>query len=104
MLEGTGLAREYAETYLKVIEGFMNDNVATKEDLKELRNEFKLDNQKLRQEIQAVRNDLALETQSIRAELNTIEHRIFNRMGIVVATSTTLILGFMTFLFTFFQT
>lgn len=83
-LEKAGFSHEQAETSIKVLYEVMDDNFATKLDLKELeyatRADIKASEQNLRSELkeseQNLRSELKESEQNLKSELKALEHRM----------------------------
>ncbi len=69
ILESTGLNRKNAEKHLKVINGAIMDNVATKEGLKEVKTGLK-------QEIGSVRTELKQDIKDVKSYMDTNIERL----------------------------
>ena len=69
MLEAVGFSRDQAETSVKILVEIMEDKLATKEDLRELR------------------TDMNHSFKEIRSELQQVEMKLTIRMGTMLAAS-----------------
>jgi len=94
ILESTGLSRENAEKYLRVVEGAVLDNAATKQDIDQLKisvNEGKIELNKSISEVRAeLKKDINLvkiDFSNLRGEFLALEHRLVNKMGKIVVTA-----------------
>ncbi|GAB4421619.1 MAG: hypothetical protein OHK0056_32530 [Bacteriovoracaceae bacterium] len=74
ILEKVGFSREQAETSVKVLIEVMDDNFATKHDLKEFQFAMHSDMQKFK-------NELSSEIQAVRHEMKLLEQRMTIKLG-----------------------
>jgi hypothetical protein len=72
-LENAGFSRNEAEASLKILIEVMNDNFATKSDLKEL--ELRMDHR------------FQVQTQTLESKIQTIEYRLTIKLGTLMALS-----------------
>lgn len=66
-LEEAGLTREQAEVHVQMLTDVVNSNLATRQDLKDLR------------------GDLRAETAGLHAELRALEYRMTIKLGTIVS-------------------
>lgn len=96
ILEKVGFSREQAETSVKVLIEVMDDNFATKHDLKEFQFAMQTDMQKfqtevqtdfnkfnaeIRTDIQQFKSEVTSELQSVRHEMKLLEQRMTIKLG-----------------------
>ena len=60
MLEAVGFSREQSETTIKILAETMEDKLASKQDMKELRTEFRNEVQEIRHDIQQMKSELTI--------------------------------------------
>ena len=91
MLEAVGFSREQAETTVKILVDSMSDNIATKHDVSELRQEMKDLTVELRQEMKALAIELRQEMKEIGLKFEhsiaQVESRLTIRLGTMLAAS-----------------
>ena len=86
ILEDVGLTREQAEAHIEIMTEVMDSNLATKQDVKDLRQEVKELEVSLLHEIKDVRNDIV---QS--------EYRLTVKMGTIVSVALGIAIAFLKF-------
>lgn len=89
-LEEVGFSREQAEIQVQVITEIIEDDLATKQDLKILESNLRGDSTGMRGELQQVESNLRGEIKSVRGELQQMEYRLIIKLG------TLLVIGFTT--------
>lgn len=82
IIEGLGFTREQAETSIKVLVEIMEDKLATKEEMKDLKNEFQLFRTEMKHEM--------------KIEMKELESRLTLRMGAMFVATITILSGVMT--------
>lgn len=68
-LEEVGVAREQAEVHMQIITEVIESELATKQDMKDLKSELKQEMQELRHEMQSLRVELKNDMQLLRTEV-----------------------------------
>ena len=91
-LESAGLSRELAETHLQILEEIVEDEMATKADLRSSKNEVLM-------ELGAFRSEMRTELDQIWRRFDRLEQRLVIKFGVMQAASITV----MAALFKLFQ-
>ena len=96
------LAAGFSERQAEVVVEAMRDlgfgHLATKQDVKELRQEIAQEFQGVRQEIKDLEKETKREFQSVRQDMKDLENRLIIKMGAMLIVAVGIILGYATFL------
>lgn len=110
-LEEAGLTREQAEAHVQMLTDVVNSNLATRQDLKDLRGDLRADIARVRTELKTeiaqvrtelkteiaevrtelkaeiadLRNELRAETAGLHAEMRALEYRMTIKLGTIVS-------------------
>lgn len=105
-LEEAGVVRVQAEVYVQTIEQIVEDNLATKEDIKDLNRDMRLGFAQF--EIRFVefknelKNEMRTDIRDLKNELIKLEYRLLIKMGVLVTVSLTTVGTVLKILFKFF--
>ncbi len=85
-LEATGISRDQAEAHVQIMAEIVEDELATKADLKDL-------GIQLRAEISTLRTELKSEIGELRNDMQKSEYRIVIKLSAIVGAMMTLAIG-----------
>jgi chromosome segregation ATPase len=84
-LEKAGVSREQAEAHLQILAEVMESNLATREDIKDIRQEMQQEFKDVRKEIGDVRGEITHLRQEIKSDIQQSEQRMTIRIGTIVS-------------------
>ena len=106
-LEAAGVSREQAEAQIQIIAEILEEDMATKLDLNNVKDELKVDIHNvraelhsvkielksdinnLRTEVYVIRDDLKKDIQNIRTEFSVLEHKLTLKLGTIITVAIT---------------
>ena len=98
-LEGVGLTRDQAEVHLKILDELIEDDMAKKSDLIDLRSEMNARFNEVASEFKQLRQEVTSEFKQIRQEMIHLEYKLTLKLGAITVTAFTVINGlFISFL------
>ena len=100
-LEEVGLTRIQAETHIQIMGEIVDTNLASKQDMKDLRQDMRQDMKDLTQELQQEMKDLKVELrqemkdlgQELRHEMRLLEQRMTIKLGAIVSVAMTVVVA-----------
>lgn len=109
MLEAVGVSRDVAETHVQIFTEIMENQLATKQDQKDLRSEMSKEFSDIRQEMKtefaAVRSEMndgftavRSEFSAVRSEMKDMGYQLTVRMGVISASLATFVIAALTLL------
>lgn len=84
-LEEVGITRQQAEAHIQIVSEIMENNLATRQDMNDLRQEFKQDMSEMRHEIAELRHELKHEISLLDQKMIQSEQRLTIKLGTIVS-------------------
>ena len=105
ILEATGISREQAEAHVQIMAEIVEDEVATKQDIRETKQEIKETKQEIkssadgmRQEIKSSTDGMRQEIEALKSKIDQMEDRLILRLIAILVPVTSLTIAIMTFI------
>ena len=98
MLEAVGVSRDVAETHVQIFTEIMENQLATKQDQKDLRSEISEEFAAVRSEMKGGFAAVQGEFAAVRSEMKEMGYQLTIRMGVISASLATFVIAALTLL------